>query len=466
MSLLHGRYLKNYHMKILITNGLIVTSTDNYKSDILIIDGQINHIESKIKTSDIDKVIDAEGLYILPGGIDPHVHMHLPTVSGYSSDDFLTGSRAALYGGTTTLLDFVTLKKGRSLSDALRERKEEAKNSMADFSFHVSPVEWTNSTEHEIYDCIREGVTSFKVYMAYKDTIGLSDSDLLKVMKVAGKAGALVTVHCESGDEIDILRNKFFEEHHIEPKYHALSRPAGLEAGAVKRAIDLANLADCPLYIVHVSAKESLKHIQEAQCGGQKVFAETCPQYLLLDDSKYEGDFTRTAPYIISPPLRKKEDNDALWDAISEGIVKTVGTDHCPFNLVQKAAGLNDFRKVPNGAGGVEHRLELLYTYGVLENRITLNQMVDLFSTQPAKIFGLYPSKGDIKVGSDADLVVLNPDSENTISEKTHHQNCDINIFEGFKTRGNAEYVIAGGKIVIENGKLINSETRGKFLMR
>ena len=453
-------------MKILITNGTIVTSTDKYRSDLLIIDGQIHLIESKIRTSHFDKEIDADGLYILPGGIDPHVHMHLPTPSGYSSDDFLTGSRAALYGGTTTLLDFVTPEKGQSLTEALRQRKEEAKGSLVDYSFHVSPVEWRKTIGQEINDCIREGVTSFKVYMAYKDTVGLNDNDLLKVMKVVGRAGALVTVHCESGDEIDLLRNRYFEEHHSEPKYHCISRPAEFESHAVKKAVDMANRADCPLYIVHVSAKESLKPIEEARLRGQKVYAETCPQYLLLDDSKYEGEFVRTAPYIISPPLRKKEDNEALWNAIPKGLLNTVGTDHCPFNLVQKEAGLKDFRKIPNGAGGVEHRLALLYTYGVLKRRITINQMVDLFSTSPATIFGLSPSKGGIMKGSDADLVLWNPDSENTISVKTHHQNCDNNIYEGIKTRGKAEFVIAGGKIVIENGKLVDNEIRGKFLKR
>jgi dihydropyrimidinase len=457
---------EKHSMKILITNGIIVTSTDKFKSDILIIDGTINLIETQIKTHNIARIIDAKGCYILPGGVDPHVHMHLPTKAGYSSDDFLTGSKAALYGGTTTILDFVTPKKGQSLTDALRQRKEEAKSSMVDFSFHVSPVEWRDTTEPEINECIKEGITSFKVYMAYKDSIGLDDSDILKVMKAVGKAGGIVTVHCESGDKIEILRNKFFEESHTEPKYHSLSRPAELEAGAVKTAIDLAKEANCPVYIVHVSSKKSLKHIRKAQAEGQKVFSETCPQYLLLDDSKYNGDFAQTAQYIFSPPLRKKEDNEALWDAVSKGIVNTAGTDHCTFNMVQKEAGLSDFRKIPNGAGGVEHRLELLYTFGVLENRITLNQMVDLFSTQPAKIFGLYPSKGEVMIGSEADLVIWNPDSENKISSKTHHQNCDINVFEGIKTKGFAEYVIAGGKEVIENGKLIDSETRGKFIKR
>jgi dihydropyrimidinase len=453
-------------MKILITNGTIITSTENYRSDILIADGLIDGIEPIIASNNADKIIDAKGYYILPGGVDPHVHMHLPTPAGYSSDDFLTGSKAALYGGTTTLLDFVTPKKGESLTDALRQRKEEAQNSLIDYSFHVTPVEWRDTTEQEITDCIKLGATSFKVYMAYNETIGLNENDLLKVMKVVGKAGGIVTVHCESGKEIEILRNKYFEEHHFTPEFHPLSRPYNLETVAVKRAIDLAKVADCPLYIVHVSAKESVKHIQEAQSIGQRVFAETCPQYMLLDDSKYEGDFTRTAPFVISPPLRKKEDNEALWDAISKGIINTLGTDHCPFNLCQKEKGLSDFRKIPNGAGGVEHRLGLLYTYGVLEKRITINQMVDLFSTQPAKIFGLYPAKGEIIIGSDADLVIWNPDTETTISTRTHHQNSDINIYEGINTNGVAEYVISSGMIVIEKGELINPDIIGQFVRR
>jgi dihydropyrimidinase len=453
-------------MKILIRNGTIVTSKARLRSDILICNGLVKLIESNIQTSNADKVIDAKGFYILPGGVDPHVHMHLPTPAGFSSDDFLTGSNAAIYGGTTTLLDFVTPGKGQSLTDALKQRKDEARESMLDFSFHVSPVDWRKTTENEIHDCINEGISSFKVYMAYKDSVGLNDGDLIKVMKAVGERGKMVTVHCESGDDIELLRNKYFSENHIEPKYHSLSRPAGLEALAVKKAIDLANQSGCTLYIVHVSSKESLIHIEEAQMKGQQVYAETCPQYLLLDDSKYEGDFVETSPFIISPPLRKKEDNNALWDAISKGIIQTAGTDHCPFTLVQKKAGIKDFRKIPNGAGGVEHRLALLYTYGVLENRIDMNQLVNVFSTLPARIFGLYPAKGDMVVGSDADIVIWNPDVEDSISAKTHHQNCDVNIYEGIKTRGKAEYVIAGGEIVIEKGSMINSEIRGKFLRR
>ena len=453
-------------MKTLIKSGTIVTSTKQYKSDILVQDGKIVQIDNNIPENLAEKVIQAEGLFVFPGGVDPHVHMYLPTPAGYTSDDFKSGSRAGLFGGTTTLLDFVTPSKGQSLTNALKQRIDEAKDSLADYSFHVSPVEWRDTTEQEINECIKAGVKSFKVYMAYKGTVGLNDTDFFKVLRTVGNAGAMVTVHCELGDEVDELRNRFVSENHVEPLYHCLSRPAELEAGAVKRAIEMANQAKCPLYIVHVSAKESLAYIVEAQNRGQKVFAETCPHYLLLDDSRYHGSFSQTAPYTISPPLRKKEDNIALWDAIAKGIIKTVGTDHCPFNLSQKAVGINDFRKIPNGAGGVEHRLELLYTYGVLENRITLNQMVDLFSTQPAKIFGLYPAKGDIQKDSDADLVIWNPNSENIISAKTHHQICDNNMYEGLKTKGNAEYVIVGGKAVIESGKMVNSDLKGKFIKR
>ncbi|MEN8121168.1 MAG: amidohydrolase family protein, partial [Bacteroidota bacterium] len=241
--------------------------------------------------------------------------------------------------------------------------------------------------------------------------------------------------------------------------------PAEMEAEAVKTVIELANKANCPLYIVHVSAKKSLEHIKNAQQKGQKVYAETCPHYLLLEDSKYEGQFEQTAPFVLSPPLRKKEDNDALWKAITDNTIQAIGTDHCPFTLNQKKKGQTDFRKIPNGAGGVEHRLELLYTYGVLQNKFTINKFVDIISTKPAKIFGLYPRKGEIKVGSDADLVIWNPDKKRVISSKTHHQNCDINIYEGVETKGEAEYVIVNGKVLINKSRLIH-DPKASFLKR
>ena len=453
-------------MSILIKNGTVVNSAGTLSADVLTEEGRISLVGHFTGESGAIRVIDATGMYILPGGVDPHVHMHLPTAAGYSSDDFLIGSRAALFGGTTTIIDFVTPDSGESLPHALKKRMREAENSMADYSFHVSPVEWRNSTADEINECIRMGVTSFKVYMAYKKTIGLDDADLLKVMTAVGKAGGIVTVHCEDGDEIELLREKYYSDNHTSPYYHALSRPSHLEASAVKKAIGLAAKADCPLYIVHVSSEESLLHIRLARSKGQAVYGETCPQYLLLDDSKYIGTFGQTAPYVMSPPLRTTDDNTALWDALADGTLSTIGTDHCPFNMEQKKAGLDDFRKIPGGTGGVEHRLSLLYTYGLLTKRLTFNQMVNLISSRSSEIFGIAPRKGVLSAGSDADIVIWNPEPESIISVKSHHMNCDINIYEGIPVKGRAEYIIRGGKLVIENGSLIPGASPGKFLFR
>lgn len=454
-------------MKIVIHDGTIVTSEKIIRSDIFIEKGRIVSIGTGPENYFTpDKIIDASGRFVFPGGIDPHVHMNLPSSAGYSSDDFSSGSRAALYGGTTTIIDFVTPLKGQSLTEALTFRKKEAELAHTDYSFHVSPVEWRQTTEHEIHECINEGITSFKVYMAYKKTIGLNDDDLHRVMQSVGKAGGIVTVHCESGDMIESLRDRLFEENRTGPEFHPLSRPSESESSAVKLAIETAEKTGCTLYIVHVSAKESLELIDQAQKKGQKIYAETCPQYLLLDDSKYSGPADEILPFIISPPLRKTEDREALWNSLANGTVKSVGTDHCPFMLRQKEKGLADFRKIPNGAGGVEHRLALLYTYGVLENRITINQLVDITATQPAKIFGLFPSKGAIAIGSDADLVVWNPDVRTIISSKTHHQNSDINIFENRETKGKAEYMILNGNLIIQNGEMAEPVSQGRFLKR
>ena len=363
-------------MSILIKNGTVVNSAGTIPADLLTDEGRISLIGHLNGDTGAGKVIDATGMYILPGGVDPHVHMHLPAAAaGYSSDDFLTGSRAALFGGTTTIIDFVTPNRGEPLPHALEKRMREAENSLTDYSFHVSPVEWRRSTADEITECIRMGVTSFKVYMAYKKTIGLDDKDLLKVMTAVGRAGGIVTVHCEEGDAIETLRERYYHDNHTSPLYHALSRPAHLEAAAVKRAIELAARTDCPLYIVHVSAKESLQYIRQARSKGERVYGETCPQYLLLNDTKYTGTFEETAPYVISPPLRTADDSKALWEALADGTLNTVGTDHCPFTMEQKKAGINDFRKIPGGAGGVEHRLALLYTHGVLTKQLNFNQI-------------------------------------------------------------------------------------------
>lgn len=443
-------------MDILIKNGMIINADKSEKADVFISGGIIAEVHKSIAPhSDDTKIIDASNKYIFPGGIDPHVHLNLPGPAGFSSDDFYTGSKAALYGGTTSFIDFVTPHKGQRLPEALDERKKEAGSSLTDHYFHVSPIEWRDSIPAEIKRCVEKGIRSFKIYMAYLDTIGLKDNDIQKVMKAVADAGGIIIAHCELGEEVDELRKTLIENGHSSPDFHPVSRPNYVEAEAVKKVIDFAAESNCPIYIVHVSTKESLEHIRKAQQKGQKVYAETCPQYLLLDDSKYLGIFEQTAPFVISPPLRKKADNEALWQAIADGTIQTIGTDHCPFMFEQKKFGYHDFTKIPNGAGGIEHRLALIYTYGVLEKKISLNRMVEIVSTQAAKIFGLYPKKGEIRKGADADLVIWNPKKENTISCETHHQNCDINIYEGMGTFGSAEYVIAGGKIVICNGGFI-----------
>jgi dihydropyrimidinase len=453
--------------KLLVKNAEYLVNGTLVKTDILIEDNRISKITEFIEVKGDDfEIIDAKDKIVLPGGIDPHVHMHLPTPAGFSSDDFYSGSKAALAGGTTTLIDFVTPKRGQSIVEALHLRKKEAENCLTDYKFHVSPVEWTNATEKEILQCIEnEGINSFKVYMAYKDAIGLEDDEILKVMKVVGKAGGIVTVHAELGDEIETLRSKFINEGKTTPEFHPKSRPAKLEALAVKKAIEMAYEANCPLYIVHVSTKESVDYIRKAQSKGQKVYAETCMHYLLLDDSKYYGDFEQTAPYILSPPLRKKEDQDALWQALDDGTIQTIGTDHCPFNLNQKKEGLNDFRKTPNGAGSVEHRLSLLYTYGVLQKKISIEKFIDLASANAAKIFELSSKKGNIQVGCDADLIIWNPEIENKILAEIHQMNCDNDIFEGFTTKGAPEYVVRNGEIAYsrENG-FQNDLSKGKYL--
>jgi len=452
-------------MKTIIRNGTIVNDTQQFFANILLEDGKISRFAENMPAEPDDaQEIDAKGFYIFPGGIDPHVHMHLPTTAGYSSDDFFTGSRAALAGGTTTFIDFVTPKRGQSIIEALELRKKEAGTALTDYMFHVSPVEFNKNTEKELEQCIAMGIRSFKVYMAYKTNIGLNDDDLLKVLKIVGKAKGVVAVHCETGDEIEVLRNQYFDQAKTEPKYHALSRPPETEAQAVHKLLEMAKEAGCAVYLVHISSSFSMEHIRKAKQAGQEVYAETCPQYLLLDDSRYDGDFSQTAKFVMSPPLRKKSDNEVLWKALSEGLIQSIGTDHCPFTLAQKQSGINDFRKIPNGAGGVEHRLALLYTYGVLEKRITMQQFVSLTSTMPAKIFGLYPRKGTIAVGSDADLVIWNPNAKNIISAGSHQQHCDLNIYEGFKSTGSPEYVIKGGEIAVQKGE-IKAKNPGRYLV-
>lgn len=455
-------------MNLLIQHGTIVTSEKTFRSDILVSEGKISAIGNNLTFPDSTEIIDASGKYIFPGAIDPHVHFDLPTPAGPSSDNFETGSIAGIYGGTTSFIDFVTPRKKESLISAFESRLKDAENSKTDFGFHMSITSWSKDIAKEMEICVKQyGITSFKCYMAYKGVIGIEEEELFEVMKKAASLQALVTVHCEIGDEIIRLQKMFLSDGENSPEYHALSRPSAVEAESVKHVIALAQKANCLVYIVHTSAKESVEIITNAQQNGQRVYSETCPQYLLLDDSVYKLPLPESMKYVISPPLRKREDQQALWSGLKNNSIQTIATDHCPFNLKgQKDVGLHNFTRIPNGAGGIEHRLALLYTFGVLKNKFSLNQFVALTSTNAAKIFGLYPQKGEIAVGSDADIIIWDPEKDNIISSGIHHQHCDSNIFEGFKTKGCPEYVIAKGNLVLSKEHCHTEKIKGNYLFR
>lgn len=442
---------------ILITNGLIHTSDKIFKGDILTQNGRIVQVAEKIHADSFDALmIDASGKMIFPGGIDPHVHMELPSPAGNSTDDFYSGSKAALAGGTTTMIDFVTPARGESLISAFKERKKLAQKSLINYTFHVSPTWWGKDSAKEMEILVKEfGVNSFKCYLAYQNTIGINDEVLMEVMKIVRNLDSIVTLHCEMDEIIQKNVARFVSEGRTAPKFHPLSRPPEAEILAVEKAIKIAAKTGCKIYIVHVSTAGALELIKKAQKSGMEVYAETCPQYLLMDDRVYDQPFEKSAPFVMSPPLRKKEDQEALWEGIAVGTIQAVGTDHCPFNLKgQKDKGIDNFTLIPNGAGGVEHRLGLLYTYGVLANRISAEQFIKVTSENPASIFKLN-NKGSIRVGYDADLVIWNPDKETVISAKTQFQNCDVNIYEGLKIKGVCEMVISNGMIVFKDHQVI-----------
>lgn len=455
--------------RLLIKNGEIITATDRYFSDIYVEDGTIQKIAPHLEKPSLDtKVIDAHGHYVFPGAIDAHVHMELPFMGEVSADDFETGTAAGVAGGTTSIIDFVIPQRNQSLLDGLDAWKEKAKKSVADYAFHMAVTWFGDKTAEEMEYCVREeGITSFKTFMAYRGAIGVDDTEMIKVMETAKGLNALVTAHCENGEMVVALQDKLFNAGKVAPKFHALSRPAPLEGEATARAIMLARMTGIPLYIVHVTAKEAVDAIAEARIRGQVVFGETCPQYLLLDDRVYDKPDFEGAAYVMSPPIRPIGHQEALWNALKSGVIHTVATDHCPFHQHgQKELGRNDFRKIPNGAAGIQNRLALMYTYGVLAERMDLHQFVEVNCTRPAKLFGMYPRKGAIMVGADADIVIWDPHKEGVISAKTHLHKCDRNIFEGFKTKGAPSYVVANGKVQYELGDLKVERGAGRYIPR
>jgi dihydropyrimidinase len=455
-------------MGVLIKNGTIVTAIDRYVGDIRCEDGKIVALGAKIQANSGDEIIDASGQYVFPGGLDPHVHMELPFMGTVSADDFETGTAAGVAGGTTSIIDFVIPGRGDSYEETLKWWYEKAEKSVADYAFHMAITWWGENTADIMRRCVQEeGIPSFKTFMAYRGAIGVEDPELIEVMKCAHDLNALVTVHAEHGDMVVELQNKLFNANLRQPKYHALSRPASVEGEATARAIMLSRMNESALYVVHVTCEPSERAIARSREKGQTVYGETCTQYLMLDDSVYEKPDFEGAAYVMSPPIRPKGHQDVLWAALKAGILQTVATDHCPFNQKgQKEMGKDDFRLIPNGAAGIEHRLALLYTYGVLEGRIDLHQFVDLSSTRAAKIFGLYPRKGSITLGADADLVVWDPEAEATISAKTHHHHVDRSIYEGFKLKGVPSTVVVNGRIQYKDGDLKVERGAGRYLKR
>lgn len=452
---------------LLIKNGKIVTATDLFDGDIYIVDEKIQTLGARLDLK-ADKTIDAKGCFVFPGGIDPHTHMELPFMGTSASDTFESGTLAGLYGGTTTIIDFAIQSQGKSLSEALTQWHEMAKgNAVGDYAFHMAVTDFNEKTKNEIKDVSeRHGIKSYKVFMAYKGALMVDDRQILQLMEETKKFGGMVIAHCENGDLIDGLVAKNRTAGNLAPRYHVLTRPPIAEAEATGRFTDLAYSGEYESYVVHLTCEESLQRIRLATQRNQKVNVETCVQYLLLDESLYYKEGFEGSKWVMSPPLRKEKDREALWKGINQNLIHTVATDHCPFCMNQKEMGKNDFSKIPNGAPGIEHRMELMFSEGVEKNKISLNKFVDVTSTAAAKIFGLFPRKGTIAVGSDADLVIFDPKEEHTISAKTHHMNCDYSAYEGWKVKGKCKTTILRGTIAIENRKALVSKGFGKYLSR
>ena len=452
---------------ILIKNGTIVTACDKYVADVFILGEKIQAIGKNLDLK-ADKVIDAKGNYLFPGGIDAHTHMELPFMGTFASDTFESGTLAGLYGGTTTIIDFAIQSHHESFNTTLDKWHKKADgNAVGDYAFHLGVTDFNESTKAEIKDIVeKRGVTSFKVFMAYKGALMVDDRQIIGLMNEAGKYGGIITTHAENGDMIDELITQFKKEGKLSPKYHPLSRPDVAEAEASGRIIDIAYQGGHPLYIVHMTCEAALNRVRESTKRNQKVNVETCIQYLLLDDSLYDSPGFEGAKWVFSPPLRKPKDQKALWDGINQGLVHTVATDHCPFCMDQKRMGEKDFSKIPNGAPGIEHRMELLFSEGVLKDRISINKFVEISSYAPAKIFGMFPKKGTIAVGSDADIVIFDPNVSHTISAKSHHHNCDYSAFEGWKVQGKTKTVILRGEIAIDKDKALIGKGFGRYINR
>jgi dihydropyrimidinase len=451
----------------LVRNGRVVTASESYEADLYVESGKVALVGQGLSLP-ADTVVDASGCLVLPGGIDAHTHLDMPAGELTSADDFETGTRAAAFGGTTTVIDFATPEPGQSLLAALDtwRRKAEGK-AVVDYGFHVALREVGETTLAEMARLTRdEGVASFKLYLAYPGVLQVDDAAFFRALLAARECGALTLVHAENGGVIDVLVKRALARGQTAPRHHALTRPPGTEAEATARAIAMAEMAGAPLYVVHLSCAAALAHVTAARARGVPVHAETCPQYLFLSIADYERPGFEGAGYVMSPPLREVADQEALWRGLAGGDLQVVATDHCPFTLADKARGTGDFSKIPNGAPGIETRMALLWDGGVRAGRIDAQRFVELTAAGPARIFGLWPRKGTIAVGSDADLVVWDPEREQRLSVETLHMRVDYSPYEGRVVRGGPAVVMSRGEVIVDHGEWKGRPGRGRFLRR
>ena len=455
-------------MSVLVKGGTVVDAERSYRADVYCKDGLINAIGESIDAPSGAEIVDAHGCYVMPGGIDPHTHMELPFMGTVASEDFYSGTCAGFAGGTTMIIDFAIPSPQQSLIEAYDQWREWAAKSAGDYSFHVAVTWWDESVSKEMgILCKERGVNSFKHFMAYKGAIMCDDEVLIESFSRSRELGALSTVHAENGDLVFRLQQEIYDQGFVGPDGHPLSRPPEVEGEAANRAIRIAEVLGVPLYVVHTSCIDALEAITRARLEGQRVFAEVLAQHLVIDDSVYRNpDWEAAAHHVMSPPFRSKEHQEALWKGLKAGMLQTTATDHCCFCTEQKEMGKDDFRKIPNGTGGVEDRMSVLWHHGVRTGRLTPSEFVRVTSTAAAQIFNIYPRKGAVATGSDADLVVWDPSATRTISAKTHHQKIDFNVYEGMEVTGLAKTTLSQGKVVWDNGELKATRGAGRYIDR
>jgi dihydropyrimidinase len=451
-------------MSTVIKNGTIVTADLTYKADVLVESGKITAIGPRLKG---DRVLDATGCYVMPGGIDPHTHLEMPFMGTYSSDDFESGTRAALSGGTTMVVDFVLPGQGQGLIDATQMWHNKSGRANCDYSYHMAVTWWGEKVFEDMKTVVDRGITTFKHFMAYKGALMVNDDELYASFSRCAELGAIALVHAENGDVVAELQRKLMAEGNTGPEAHAYSRPPAVEGEATNRAIMIADMAGVPLYVVHTSCEDAHEAIRRARMQGKRVWGEPLIQHLTLDESEYfNKSWDHAARRVMSPPFRDRRHQESLWAGLASGSLSVVATDHCAFTTEQKRFGVGDFTKIPNGTGGLEDRMPMLWTHGVNTGRITMNEFVAVTSTNIAKILNCYPRKGSVLVGSDADLVVWDPKKTKTISARTQQSAIDYNVFEGKKVKGLPRYTLTRGVVAVNDGRVETREGHGEFVAR